>query len=288
MHRPCMYPLNGYIKSYPDGTRKFKLSDNEYSPQDSEAIMVPCGKCFNCLMNKRMDWTVRLFHESLYHKYCYFITLTYSDKYIDDNKLNKRHCQLFFKRLRKVVDFRYFLCGEYGETNGRRHYHMIMYTDVDMLKDSVYMYSHNGVLHYSSPLLIEKWHYGFNDICVANLSSMRYVCGYVLKKLGRGDISDEFILTSRNPGIARQYIEENYRTAAHNGFCSIQGKLYSLPKYYWDYIKLTDSDLYANILSKRNPRQAYSSMSLSSIRAIASKVQRFKDGLSGFSFNNKL
>lgn len=283
-----MYPINGYIQTDHDGKRRFCASPVDYSSTNSEFQAIPCGKCFNCLMNKRMDWTVRLFHESLYHKYTYFVTLTYADDFIEDNKLNKRHCQLFFKRLRKKLSFRYFLCGEYGETTGRRHYHLIMYTDIPLLSEDNFMYMHHNVKHYRSPLIAGAWQLGIVDICEANISSMRYVCGYVLKKLGKGTLSDEFILTSRNPGIASRYISEHWQTAVRNGFCTIQGKRYSLPKYYWDYVKLTYPEEYAKIIANKAPRQAYGSVALSSVRAIASKVKEYERQLGLSSINNKL
>lgn len=45
-------------------------------------ITVPCGKCAACQPNKGLPWTERLEFERKHHEHCYFITLTYSDKYL--------------------------------------------------------------------------------------------------------------------------------------------------------------------------------------------------------------
>lgn len=260
VHRPCLFPLVGYMKNYPDGTRKFKMSADDFSMQDCEHATHSCGKCFNCLMNKRMDWTLRLFHESFYWEYTYFCTLTFDDDNIGDNELSIRVAQLFMKRLRKFHkdQFKYFLCGEYGSKSGRAHYHFLLYTSkpltLQFLKRSR---CHN---YYTCKELGKAWTYGFNIVSDMNLSTIRYTAGYILKKLGK--VTDyhkqrEFILCSRKPGIGQQYIKEHYKTALINGFCTVSGKPYSIPKYYYDYVKLTDPEFYAKILSEQPERGQY-------------------------------
>lgn len=55
----------------------------------------------------------------------YFVTLTYE---VDPLQVYKRDLQGFFKRARKAgFQFRYFALGDYGDTFGRPHYHVIFF-----------------------------------------------------------------------------------------------------------------------------------------------------------------
>lgn len=108
---------------------------------------VPCGKCIECLKDRQNSWKIRLSEEARDHKYVYFFTLTYRDDSIpfsydlDGNKVNhvnKVDIQLWIKRNRikferyfkRDIDFKYFICSEYGPNTGRPHYHGIIYSDI--------------------------------------------------------------------------------------------------------------------------------------------------------------
>lgn len=108
---------------------------------------VPCGKCIECLKDRQNSWKIRLSEEARDHKYVYFFTLTYRDDSVpfsydlDGNKVNhvnKVDIQLWIKRNRikferyfkRDIDFKYFICSEYGPNTGRPHYHGIIFTDI--------------------------------------------------------------------------------------------------------------------------------------------------------------
>ena len=96
-----------------------------------EKMEVPCGKCIECRIHQRKEWSLRLLHEMAYHERSVFLTLTYSDENLpDDLSISKRHLQLFLKRLRKQSGrkgIKYFATGEYGESTQRPHYHAIVF-----------------------------------------------------------------------------------------------------------------------------------------------------------------
>lgn len=92
---------------------------------------VPCGKCIECLKDRQNSWKIRLMEEARDHKYVYFFTLTYREEtvpYSFDldgirvNHVNKVDLQLWIKRHRiyyertlgRSIDFKYFICSEYG------------------------------------------------------------------------------------------------------------------------------------------------------------------------------
>ena len=109
---------------------------------------VPCGKCVECLKDKQNSWKIRLTEEARDHKYIYFFTLTYCDDAVPfiihpvtgERVLHncKQHVQdwtkrnrIYFERLfHRSVDFKYFICSEYGPNTGRPHYHGILFCDI--------------------------------------------------------------------------------------------------------------------------------------------------------------
>lgn len=100
---------------------------------------VPCGKCYNCVSQRRNSWTFRLMCESYHHPYSAFLTLTYDDDHLPLNSLGKPslvvdHLIKFFKSLRNAnKTVKYYAIGEYGGKLGRPHYHAIVfYEDRDL------------------------------------------------------------------------------------------------------------------------------------------------------------
>lgn len=110
-------------------------------------MSVPCGKCIECLKDRQNSWKIRLVEESREHLYTYFFTLTYNEDsvpftYLEDGTkllhVNKVDIQLWIKRNRmrferlfnRKVDFKYFICSEYGPNTGRPHYHGILFTEI--------------------------------------------------------------------------------------------------------------------------------------------------------------
>lgn len=154
----CFNPQK--VKIYNQVTHNYELKE------------VPCGKCYHCRMTKINEWVSRMYCQSLFSKYVYFVTLTYSPFDFDfDYKnntsvvfrlaydtnyilsdintfhklqyqpltLSKSHLQKFFKRLRKNtgVKFQYFACGEYGSCYSRPHYHVIIWSNYLISKDDI-------------------------------------------------------------------------------------------------------------------------------------------------------
>lgn len=164
---------------------------------EPQGIPVPCGRCGTCRVEAKRLWMSRLLLESMEHSEQCFVTLTYSDENLPkDGNLNPRHTVLFLKSLREKVSpkrVRFFLVGEYGSKTWRPHYHALLF----------------GIsLSVESELLVRSvWPHGFVQIGDVSRASIRYVCGYVMKKMTRpGDrLLDgrvpEFVRMSRCPGI---------------------------------------------------------------------------------------
>lgn len=172
---------------------------------------IPCGSCVGCRLDLAKEWKVRNCLEAAFHQEKYFITLTYDDEHLPINEngepyLEYDHMQRFFKRLRKVVSFRYFGIGEYGDLQHRPHWHLLFYGHLDGFK----LYAPN---QFTSELLSKEWFYGKHIVEQVTPGSVSYVSGYCEKKQIDPDGYEfpvkPFRFMSRKPGIGMAYLEEH-------------------------------------------------------------------------------
>ena len=239
----CYHPIKAFI-IWPENSLEpkflFESVDKEYTiyhhKKITDYMLLPCGKCIGCQMDRSRDWANRMVLELESHECASFITLTYSDEYLpysdiaDENgefhpTLRKKDFQDFMKRLRKQiapVKIRFFSCGEYGEKHKRPHYHAIIF-GFDF-PDKVPHEIKEGYITYRSPLLERVWSdpvthetKGFCLVADVNWNTCAYVSRYCTKKIAPGHniyyqtlgIEPEFNTMSRRPGIGRQWYEEN-------------------------------------------------------------------------------
>lgn len=213
-----------------------------------EERTVPCGKCLNCLANKRAEWCIRLRAELQSSDFGLFVTLTNDDEhlnYVDivDTETgevrkkqapDKRAIQLFLKRLRKVIGdkkMRYFIISEYGDHTHRSHYHGLLF---------FHNIAHDTKLY---DAINNAWKNGFVKFGEITDASIAYCTKYVLKlsSLPYG-INDNFMLCSRNPALGSlalipQIIDENYK----NGNITqifLHGASARLPRLFRDKLGL--------------------------------------------------
>ena len=199
---PCYYPITGYkAKKCNPETGKRSIVFNKRDGYIDRPVVVPCGRCIGCRLEYSRQWAIRCVHEAQMHEHNSFITLTYNERNLpDDKSIHKEEIQAFFKRFRKHltnehgsekdpekpgrfrprVPIRYFACGEYGEEKGRPHYHAIIfgYSFPDR-----YLYTvRNGNPLYRSPELESLWNKGHSLIGECTFESAAYVARYVTKK----------------------------------------------------------------------------------------------------------
>lgn len=209
-------------------------------PKDGEPFgtTVSCGKCFQCLQQKSVEWSFRIMDEASQYAQNAFLTLTYDDDHLpEDKSVSRREVQLFMKRLRKVLaprKVRFFACGEYGEKFGRPHYHIIIF---GWFPDDAYVYCKDkkGTQLFRSPLLEKVWTCGYSSVGAVTMETARYCAKYMNKVLFLGLKKDEkpvmepFVQMSNRPGVgfARVYDcdidgDQMYR----------QGMRTKIPRYY--------------------------------------------------------
>ena len=208
--------------------RDYEFIDKIYS-KSHRVLLIPCGKCSNCLKRKSTEWTARLLKEMSFHKYCYFVTLTYSELYNADTgeikDINKRDIQLFLKRYRKNfgVDLSYYITGEHGEASGRPHYHGIFFQDKEI--PDLKFYSNNLFI---SDSFVKCWSLGNCLISKqVNERSIKYTIAYTMKKLGE----EKIVLMSK--GIGLDYFKSNKEAIKdHEGFYVQDGFKQNPPTYF--------------------------------------------------------
>ena len=204
------------------------------SDQDGNGMVVPCGKCMACRVKRTMEWSVRILDEASYYKTNTFLTLTYNDENLPkDGSLSKEEVQKYLKRLRERLDGReikFYAAGEYGEENGRPHYHLIL-MNVGMKKDFNEM--------------DKAWNKGFVYVRPVVPETVRYVTAYVQKKLSGpkakeayGDKLPPFNLMSK--GIGKRWANENAEYLNRYKCITVKGKPVGIPRYY---TKVVDIDL---------------------------------------------
>ena len=193
--------------------------------------MVPCGKCGGCRAGARLDWAIRMYHESQSYERNSFITLTYEHA---PEKLIKSDLQKFIKRLRHHSNrkLRYFGCGEYGEETNRPHYHLVLFNE-DFRGG--YTYNIDDQL-YGNTAINRIWSHGTCTFADFNMATACYVAGYVNKKIGD---EDTFSVMSKRPPIGYEYAVQMQDQLARLEKVVIEGKELPIPKVYLEWDKPT-------------------------------------------------
>lgn len=268
----CYHPLRAWRSD--DGEILFAERGRIHSQ-----ITLACGQCIGCRLERSRQWAVRCMHESKTHRYNSFLTLTYNDNNLPPyGTLRYQDYQAFMKRLiksasrggensaiahtpsapghrsyaasrrRKSSNIRFYMCGEYGETYRRPHYHACLF-GADF-KDKVYLAkSPTGKKLWRSPELERLWPHGFSSIGELTFESAAYVARYVMKKItgqqakkhyeridpNTGEIIDikpEFNQMSRGQGIGKAWLERFETDVYPSGKVIVRGIQTQPPRYY--------------------------------------------------------
>lgn len=258
---PCFHPTTAFRSRSVNPSGKRSLVFNPAEGLAGSELKIPCGGCIGCRIDRSQQWATRLMHEAKYHDQKCFLTLTYDDLHLPaDGSLDKEAHQLFFKRLRKHLNppkiaasvgykkIKYFLCGEYGDTTNRPHYHAILY-GVDFADRRKHSQNAQGDQLWVSDTLDNLWGQGNCWIGDVTYESCAYVARYIMKKV-TGDAAEEhysrldpltgeltylepeFIRMSLKPAIGKTHYE-NYKTDFYPSDCAVvKGRKVPVPKYY--------------------------------------------------------
>lgn len=235
--------------------RAFQLSSGEvvFSERGDvrRDLVLPCGRCIGCRLERSRQWALRCLHESKMHKVNSFLTVTYDSAHVPENYgLSVRDHQLFMARVRQEFRpnrFRFYMCGEYGEGGSRPHYHYVAF-GLDFSDKRYLRKSGSGKL-YTSEVLERLWGKGYCTIGDVTPQSIEYVTRYVLEKqigedadsrynaidFSTGEIifrKSEFALMSRHPGIGGTFFDKFESDIFPHDHCIYKGKPVKPPRYY--------------------------------------------------------
>lgn len=242
---PCYFPLQATFSQRSDGKKDIRFSKYDWftkGMKPDNGILLPCGRCMGCRLEKSRQWALRCMHEAKMHEENCFVTLTFAPEHLpEDGSLCKKHMQDFIKRLRRKFDdrrIRVFYCGEYGDNLGRPHYHLCLFNME--FADKRYWKTVNGCRYYTSTILDDLWPYGFNTVGDLTFESAAYVARYCTKKVNGSQAEDhyqgrlpEFAGMSLKPGIGKPWLDKFGRTDVfpHDN-CIARGARCKLPRYY--------------------------------------------------------
>lgn len=129
------------------------------------------------------------------------VTLTYGERdgradHARAAVLTYSDVQGYFKLLRRHgYPVRYFAVGELGAAKGRAHWHAVLY------------WLGRVPPHEEAKRFMERrWKHGFSFWEKCSPASIRYVCKYVQKDLGRG--SQSYLAMSKKPPLGAQYFND--------------------------------------------------------------------------------
>lgn len=244
---PCYHPITAYQGA--DGRVVFV----ERAKHDLvRSLLLPCGQCRGCRLERSRQWAIRCVHEASLHERNCFITLTYDDGHLpEDRSLDYKIFQVFMRRLRKRFKefrIRFFMCGEYGETLGRPHYHACLF-GFDFPDKVFHKRVASGFNLYRSDSLDSLWGRGFASIGDVSFESAAYVARYVMKKrngdgqtkyyeiidLDTGEVArrrKEFCMMSLKPGIGSDWLRLFWRDVVFDGQVVINGVKSNVPRFY--------------------------------------------------------
>jgi hypothetical protein len=251
---PCYHPIPASQDKPGDQPRL-------HPPLGTANLALPCGKCLGCRSARAQQWANRCSHEARLYQDNIFLTLTYDDGNLPDNGyLDPLALTRFIKRLRKRAadrsdgiasdpdrPIRYFACGEYGEHNGRPHYHAILFNLTFSDRYRV------GKDLYTSHVLRALWPLGRAAFGTATAASANYIAQYNLKKQDQGDHDADgvyrpppFLRMSLKPAIGSQWLTE-YQNDLQHGYLVAQNFKQAIPRTYLSKLKDLNPSLHEDI-----------------------------------------
>lgn len=270
---PCFHPLTAYYSKDVGSSGKRGIVFNKHVSLTGVPFQLPCGRCIGCRLERSRQWAVRCMHENKLHSHSAFVTLTYDPKNVPEGgSLVKRDLQLFMKRLRKKFgrDIRFYGCGEYGDTDERPHYHLLLWNVQFPNLRHVATTKKGGKMLYTSDALSELWPQGFHWIGDVTFESAAYVARYIVKKVTGapacdhyqrmtvdGEIIDrepEFTVMSRRPGVGSAWFDRYHSEVYAHDSVIARGRECKPPRFYDIRFELLDTMRMEEIRKSRRRR----------------------------------
>lgn len=191
--------------------------------ETGEANIGACRKCDECIAARRHQWVSRGMAELACWPHALSVTLTYDDSTQENRDAAAMFAygdvRAFLQRLRAAINrlqpggrLRFICAGEQGSRNGRCHWHLIIYSDVDLTRLGKFRARGHFVTHRRDMITVGKrkrrlqwdlWGKGFVTVQEPDEAAMHYVLSYCLK--------DQFTV-EKSEGTARHAKAEDFAT----------------------------------------------------------------------------
>lgn len=191
-------------------------------PSTKNGNTFACRTCDDCLSIRRSGWIARAMMEKAEWPHALCVALTYSD----DTQENRDAARMFayddvrafLKRLAAACDYespgsrvRFICAGEQGDRNGRCHWHLILYSDLDLTQIGTFK-RFGKVLKDRAEMLTKgkdkirldwsTWGKGFVTLQESDQGGMAYVLSYCLKDQFTAEKSRDTMRESKSENFA--------------------------------------------------------------------------------------
>lgn len=217
-----------------------------------EGLTFACRSCDECISARRFDWVSRAMAERATSRFALSVTLTYGNEtqFQRDGAAAFRYSdiQKFLKQFRNQAlrvhncehAVSYICAGEQGERNGRCHWHIVIFSDIDPVLIGDFTRPSGLVTDRSQMVtnMTQKairlnwsiWPHGFVALQEADEGGMHYAISYALKDQFSGDKANghkrqaksETFATglfrmSKKPPIGWQFLSELLHSLGQSG-----------------------------------------------------------------------
>ena len=139
-----------------------------------------CKRCDPCSRWDKHNWLGRYFAEAVTSRCVLFVTLTFSDRYLDRGRsLDPKFVRNYVEGLRRRYGykFRYLACAENGDKTGRPHFHLLLFFDRAGPPPSPDHFPANVRTR------IAAWKYGYGQVEAPRdmVKSVTYIANYIDK-----------------------------------------------------------------------------------------------------------
>ena len=112
------------------------VSPKTFKDDNGQFLTVPCGRCYQCIRKRKLDWEIRITSEMSVSDCSFFSLISYNEENLPNPPIaDKLALQMLIRRLRRYLEYtygkhvklKYFIVSEYGEERNRLHYHAIFF-----------------------------------------------------------------------------------------------------------------------------------------------------------------
>lgn len=192
-------------------------------PIEQDGNTFACRTCDECISTRRHAWVARAMAEKATHRHAMVIALTYGSAteadrdaarmfaYVDVMAWLKR-LRAAMRRLDRSAVLRFLCAGEQGDRNGRCHWHVVVFSSLDVRRCGSFSLPSGPVKDHGQMLTVGKhrrrlrwslWPHGLVTLQEPDQGAMNYVLSYVLK--------DQFTI-QKSAGTMREAKAENFAT----------------------------------------------------------------------------